>query len=142
MNLTYVSPQDNAAESHDGVVVDGMYSFRTDQRFCEWSSWPEVRWLMFDVVQKIWIDIPTLARFEVDSGPLLTRQNDPDADLSSYEGLDSLIKKALDTYALTIENSRIRARQRQALPSSSQTIPETPSPIASSSKSRKRARKF
>ncbi|KJA18632.1 hypothetical protein HYPSUDRAFT_205166 [Hypholoma sublateritium FD-334 SS-4] len=131
---------DNASESHDSVVVDGMYSFRADKRFCEWSSWPEVRWLMFDVVQKIWVDIPTLARIEVGFGPLLTRQNDPDADLTTYEGLDSLIKKALDTYTLTIENPRFSAPTRRVLPSS-QTTSEAAPPTAGSSKSRKRARK-
>lgn len=120
------------------MVVDGTYSFKEDEQFCEWSSWPEVRWLMFDVVQKRWVDIPTLAKIEVGSGPLLTRQNDPYADLSTYEGLDSLIKEALGAYVLTIG---VPARPRHGLPSSSQTIPETPSPIAGSSKSRKRARK-
>lgn len=116
-----------------------MYSFKEDQRFREWSSWPEVQWLMFDVVQKRWVDIPTLAKIEVGSGPLLTRQNDPNADLSTYEGLTSLIEEALDAYILT---SGVAARQSPALPSSSQTVVDTPSPVARPSKSRKRARKY
>ena len=110
-------------------MVDGTYSFKEDQQFREWSSWPAVRWLMFDVVQKRWVDIPTLAKIEVGSGPLLTRQDDPDADLSVYEGLSSLIEEALDAYVLT---SGIAARQNYALPSSSQTIPDTSSPVARS----------
>ena len=97
---------------------------------------------MFDVVQKIWVDIPTFASIEVkSSGLLLTRQNAPDADLSTYEGLNPLIKKALDTYALTIENSRIPVREKRPLPSS-QTTSETPSPNVGSSRSRKRARQY
>lgn len=126
------------------MVIDGTYSFREDIRFREYSSWPDIPWLMFDVIQKRWIDIPTFARIEVGSGPLLTRHNDPDADLSIYEGLESLIEEALDTYESTIANARTPARATRTLPgpSSSQTMPETSSPVAVSSQSRKRARRY
>ncbi|KJA14198.1 hypothetical protein HYPSUDRAFT_208909 [Hypholoma sublateritium FD-334 SS-4] len=124
--------------SHDGIVINGSYSFREDIHFCELGSWPETHWLMFDVIQKRWIDIPALARLEVGSGPLVTRYNDPEVDLTTYENLDSLLEKALD--AFTIDNvhspSHARCVPQKALPtpSSSQTTAGTSSPVASQSR--------
>lgn len=133
--------------SHDGIVINGTYSFREDNHFRELGSWPDTHWLMFDVIQKRWIDVPALARLEVGTGPLLTRYNDPDADLTNYEGLDSLVEKALDAYMFAIDNPRSPARTRRVpprralqMPSSSQTTAETPSPAASHS--RKRSRRY
>ncbi|KJA21886.1 hypothetical protein HYPSUDRAFT_202580 [Hypholoma sublateritium FD-334 SS-4] len=131
--------------SHDGTVINGSYSFREDTHFRELGSWPETRWLMFDVIQKRWIDIPALARIEVGSGPLVTRYNDPEADLTTYEGLDCLVEKALDAFAIDNAHSPSRARhvpQKQALqtPGSSQTTAGTSSPVASLS--RKRIRRY
>ena len=127
---------------HEGGVTNGMYCFQEDIRFREYSSWPETRWLMFDVIQNLWIDIPTLATIKVGSGPLLTRRYDPDADLSTYEGLDSLVAEAQDTYEAAIENPRVPARSRSIspVPSSSQTLPGSSSPASGPSHRRKRAR--
>ncbi len=77
------------------------------------SSWPETHWLMFDVVQKRWVDIPALARIGVEYGPLLTRYNDPDADLTTYEGLDTLMEKVLDAhmFSSTIHTAPQPARE-------------------------------
>ena len=102
---------------------------------------------MFDVVQKRWVDIPALARIGVKYGPLLTRYNDPDADLTTYEGLDALMEKALDAHMFSVNNPhRTSTRMRLTLPtpSSSQSISTSSSPIASSSqsKSRKRMRRY
>ena len=145
--LSYTSVQHDTVLTHESVAIDGSYSFREDIHFRELSSWPETRWLMFDVVQKRWIDIPALARIDVGSGLLLTRCEDPDADLTTYEGLDTLVEKALDTYILSVNNPHrisTHARRVPPVPSSSQTIATSSSPIASPShsKSRKRYRRY
>lgn len=128
----------------DGEVANGMYCFQEDIRFREFSSWPQTRWLMFDVVQNLWIDIPTFAKIKVGSGPLLTRCYDPTADLSTYEGLDSLIEEARDTYEAAIEDPRLPSRSRSPppVPSSSQTLPGSSSPASGGSLRRKRARMY
>ena len=142
--LKSTARQDNAALSHDGVVENGTYSFLEDRRFCEYSNWPETKWLMFDVIQQLWVNIPALARIDARYGPLITRQNDSEADLSTYEGLASLIREALDTYESSVDNPHTPTSIRRALlvQSSSQTAPETSSPIVGASRSRKRARKY
>ena len=145
--LSYPSVQHDTVLSHESAPIDGSYSFKEDIQFRELSSWPETHWLMFDVVQKRWIDIAALARIDVGSGMLLTRCDDPDADLSTYEGLDTLVEKALDTYLLSIDNPpRVSAHARHIppVPSSLQTIATSSSPTSSPSrsKSHKRFRRY
>ena len=128
--------------SHIATVANNFYSFRDDIQFREYSNWPKTDWLMYDIVQKRWIDIPTNCYIDVGTGPMITRVKDLDADLSTFEDLEDIIEHALNTYMVSIERPRAPPNfQRTVSPrDSSQTLIGSSSPIASSSQPRKRKR--
>lgn len=132
--------------SHTGAVVNNLYSFRDDIQFREYSNWPKTEWLMYDIVQKRWIDIPTNSYLDVGAGPLITRCKDLEADLSTFEDLEDIIDQAVNTYMVSIEHPRAPPNAayhfQRALPlrNSSQTLVGSSSPVASSSHPRKRRR--
>ncbi len=75
----------------------------TTSQFREYSNWPKTEWLMYDIVQKRWIDIPTNCYIDAGTGPMITHVKDMEADLSTFEDLEDVIEHAFNTYMVSIE---------------------------------------